>query len=330
MNSENQKTALALFSGGLDSTLAVKLIQKQGIKVIPICYSSPFFGAGKARRMARKLGLKLEVVRLKEDYLRIVRNPKFGYGKNLNPCIDCHIFMFNKLGSLLKKFNADFLISGEVLGQRPKSQNKIALATVAKHSGYENLIVRPLSQKLLPDTLPIKEGWVEKELLEGIRGRSRNRQMELAEEFDLTDYPSPAGGCLLTEKRISCRLQDAMEFKMDSYEFVYLLQFGRHFRLNDNTKLILGRNRKDNENLQKFTTDKMFHLHAVNFAGPYGVLNFLETPTKEVIHLSARILLRYIRKVSSKAKVLVSVSSQQKYVIEAEPLEKGEEQEYLI
>jgi tRNA-uridine 2-sulfurtransferase len=265
MKNKNQITALALFSGGLDSILATKLIQKQGIKVIPICFESPFFGSAKAKNIAKKIGIKLKVIQLKDDYLEIVRNPKFGYGKNLNPCIDCHSFMFQKLGSMLKELKADFLISGEVLGQRPKSQNKIALATVAKNCGYKDLIIRPLSQKLLPDTKPLLEGWVDKTLLEEIQGRNRARQLELLEEFGIIEYPSPAGGCLLTEKRICSRLQDLMDHKMDSYDFVELLRHGRHFRLNKNTKLILGRQKKDNEYLQKLTTKNMIRLHASDF-----------------------------------------------------------------
>ncbi|MEA2103053.1 MAG: DUF814 domain-containing protein [Candidatus Cloacimonadota bacterium] len=330
MKNKNQITALALFSGGLDSILAMKLIQKQRIKVIPICFESPFFGSGKARYIAKKLGMKLKIIQLKDDYLEMVRNPKFGYGKNLNPCIDCHAFMFHKLGSMLKRMKADFLISGEVLGQRPKSQTKVALATVSKNCDYKDLIVRPLSQKLLPDTKPILEGWVDKEMLEDIQGRTRTRQMELVKEFEIVDYPSPAGGCLLTEKRICTRLQDLMDRKMYFYNFVNLLRYGRHFRLNNNTKLILGRHKKDNENLQKFTVGNMLHLHAVDFPGPYGVLNFLEIPQKETLILSAKILLRYIANIQSVAKVSIRSATGNEQIVEVEPFAQGEEQGYLI
>ncbi len=144
-----KRTALALFSGGLDSILAVKLIQRQGINVIPVCFESPFFGSKKAKHIAKKMEIKINITRLKEDYLEIIRNPRFGYGKNLNPCIDCHAFMFKKLGNMMDKFKADFLISGEVLGQRPKSQSKIGMATVAKNSDYKDLIVTTIISKIV-------------------------------------------------------------------------------------------------------------------------------------------------------------------------------------
>lgn len=163
MTSEKSYTTLALFSGGLDSILSAKIVQQQGIKVIPICFKSPFFDCKKAEKSAKMLGLKLQIRELREEYLNIIKNPKYGYGKHLNPCIDCHAFMYNKLGEMMPEFKANFLISGEVLGQRPKSQSIAGLNAVAKLSGYKDLIVRPLSQKLLPDTKPIREGWIDKE-----------------------------------------------------------------------------------------------------------------------------------------------------------------------
>ncbi|RKY46931.1 MAG: DUF814 domain-containing protein, partial [Candidatus Neomarinimicrobiota bacterium] len=172
---KRKRKALALFSGGLDSLLAVKIVELAGVEVIPVFFSSPFFGPEKAIKTAKSNNLNLVIVELGEEYLEVVKNPKYGYGKYMNPCIDCHAFMFRKLGGMLEKYEADFLISGEVLGQRPMSQVLPSLNAVRKLSGYYDLIVRPLSQKLLPDTLPIRKGWISKDRLYDIRGRNRKR-----------------------------------------------------------------------------------------------------------------------------------------------------------
>ena len=201
--------AISLFSGGLDSQLAVRLIQNQGIVVTGINFSSPFFGADKrTERAAHDLGIDLRVEPVGEEYLeRVLKNPVYGYGKNMNPCIDCHAFMFRKAGDLMEELGASFIITGEVLGQRPMSQNRSALNAVDKLSGYKGYIVRPLSARLLEATVPEKEGWIQRELLLDISGRSRTRQMKLAEEYGIKEYPSPAGGCLLTEQNFARRLK---------------------------------------------------------------------------------------------------------------------------
>jgi tRNA U34 2-thiouridine synthase MnmA/TrmU len=326
---KNQHRALALFSGGLDSLLAVKIIQSLGIDVIPVCFVSPFFNATKTRQSADVLNLTLQIQPVDDDYLKIVESPRFGYGKHLNPCIDCHAYMLKKLGQLMPKFQADFMISGEVLGQRPKSQAFTGLNTVAKHSGYKDLIVRPLSQKLLPDTLPIREGWVDKDKLYDIQGRSRTRQIELAKKFGITNYPSPAGGCLLTDKGYCKRLQDLIDHQMFSWDFIKFLDVGRHFRISNNVKLILGRNKIDNERLQELAKDKFITLHAKDFAGPFGVINYKKEISIAELRLSAQILLRYIKKVRDKGKVEINIGSKSQ-TIEVEKMKPGVEKEYLI
>lgn len=327
---KNSYTALALFSGGLDSILAAKIVQQQGIKVIPVCFTSPFFDCKKAEKSAKMLGLKLQIRELNEEYLNIIKNPKYGYGKHLNPCIDCHAFMYHKLGKMMPDFNADFLISGEVLGQRPKSQSVAGLNAVVKLSGYKDLIVRPLSQKLLPDTKSIREGWINKEELYDIQGKSRARQMELAKEFGITNYPSPAGGCLLTDDGYCKRLKDLLDYDMYSLKFIQFLKVGRHFRISENTKLILGRNQDDNEKITDLITNDLLSLSADRVPGPFGVINCKQELSIDEIKLSAQILLRYISRVKSKGKVRIGLGKVRNKVIEAEKLEPGLEKKYLI
>ncbi|MCI6189203.1 MAG: tRNA 4-thiouridine(8) synthase ThiI, partial [Clostridium sp.] len=191
--------ALAMISGGLDSILAAKIIKDQGIDVIGICFKSYFFNENNAKRMTKQIGIKLEVVDFSKEHFEMVKNPKHGLGKNMNPCIDCHAMMMRYAGELLEKLDADFIITGEVLNQRPMSQNKQALNVVKKESGFADKILRPLCALNLEPTEMEKNGLVDRNKLLNISGRSRKVQMELAEKYGIKDYPSPAGGCKLTE-----------------------------------------------------------------------------------------------------------------------------------
>jgi tRNA-uridine 2-sulfurtransferase len=202
--------ALAVFSGGLDSMLAAELIRVQGIDVLGLFFETPFFHAARARRSAEILHLPLKVLDLAEPHLEVVKKPRYGYGGNMNPCIDCHALMLRKAVERLAEENAQFIITGEVLGQRPMSQNLRALSTVAARSGRPELILRPLSAKLLPLTLPQEKGWVRRDELLALSGRSRKPQMELAGAFNISEYPMPAGGCLLTDPVFSRRLKDLL------------------------------------------------------------------------------------------------------------------------
>ena len=206
---EKKIKALALFSGGLDSALAVKVVKDQGIEVIGLNFVSHFFGGKneKAESMAKQLGIQLEYIDFKKRHTDMMQNPVYGRGKNMNPCIDCHSLMFKIAGELLEKYDAQFVISGEVLGQRPMSQNSAALEKVKALSGMDDLILRPLSAKLLPPSKAELEGWVDREQLLDIQGRSRARQMELTEKYGLVEYPTPGGGCLLTDPAYSDRLE---------------------------------------------------------------------------------------------------------------------------
>ncbi|MDD5711910.1 MAG: tRNA 4-thiouridine(8) synthase ThiI [Smithellaceae bacterium] len=239
--------ALALISGGLDSILAVEVLRNQGIEVLGITFETPFFSPDRARAAAHAIGLSLLVHDIADAHLTMLRAPRYGFGKNMNPCIDCHTLMLRKAGDKLVECGAEFLATGEVLGQRPMSQTRQSLYVVAKNSGYQDLIVRPLSARLLPETKPEREGKVDRMRLLDIQGRGRKRQFLLAEHYGITSYPPPAGGCLLTDPMFSRRLRDLFSHQRDfTLRDIELLKVGRHFRPTDDIKIIVGRNNGDN------------------------------------------------------------------------------------
>ena len=254
MNKEVDKVrALGLCSGGLDSMLAGLVLREQGIDVTWVTFETPFFNAAKARKASELTGIPLLVRPIFNVYMKMLKDPPAGYGKAMNPCMDCHALMFKLAGEMMREKNFDFLFSGEVLGQRPMSQNKSSLGYVEKHSGFKGYIVRPLSAGNLPLTIPEKEGLVDRDRLLNISGRGRSRQIKLAQKFGITDYPAPAGGCLLTDKNFSHRLKDLFENQDDcTEEEIYLLKYGRHFRLNPEAKAIVGRTERDNQNILKY------------------------------------------------------------------------------
>ena len=195
--------------------LAASLVRAQNIDVLALFFETPFFTSAKARESSRKLDIPFRVVDITERHLPVIRNPKHGHGSAMNPCIDCHALMFRIAGEMMQDEGADFIITGEVLGQRPMSQNRRSLTLVEKESGMTGLILRPLSAKLLDITVPEEKGWINRDLLMDFQGRSRKPQMALAKELNLTDYPSPAGGCLLTEKEFSKKLKDLFDFEQN-------------------------------------------------------------------------------------------------------------------
>jgi len=290
---KNKIKAVALFSGGLDSILAVKLIQEQGIEVKGVNFRTPFFGLEKAYLTAKDLDIDLEIIDITEELLGILRNPKHGFGKNMNPCIDCHALMFKKAGEHMTKIGASFILSGEVLGERPMSQNRNSLSIIERESGFEGRILRPLSALLLPETIPEKEGLVDRNRLLDISGRSRKRQMVLAAHLGLEDYPSPAGGCKLTEPGFSKRLRDLFAQENFSLEEIELLKLGRHFRLSKDDKLVVGRNKEENEQLKDFFQDGDFLFKAKNLKGPISLLKKVSKVDDELIDKSCQITARY-------------------------------------
>lgn len=293
--------ALAMLSGGLDSSLAVKVIQAQGINVEAITFKSPFFGSKNAEKMAINLGIKLRVVKLGKDYLKMVKNPKHGHGKNLNPCIDCKIFMLKKAKQYAKKIKADFIFTGEVLGQRPMSQNIQSLNIIEKKSGLKGKLLRPLSAKLLPETIYEKKGIVDRRKLLDIKGRERKVQIEQAKKYNLKDYPSPAGGCLLTEKTFCRKLADYFKYnKKISMNDLEILKVGRHFRFKK-SKIIVGRNKMENEKLMNLKNSRDVVIEALDVKGPITILK--PAMNKEAVKTAAMITARYSDSAEEKVRV---------------------------
>jgi len=284
--------ALSLFSGGLDSILSVKVIEEQGVDVIGIFFETSFFSSEKAAQSAHYIGLPLHVIDITDRFLPVLLSPRHGYGKGLNPCIDCHKLMFKIAGEMLKEEGAGFIISGEVLGQRPMSQNLRSLSLISHNSGFKDLILRPLSAKRLPETLPEKKSWVMREKLLGLSGRSRKPQIALAKKFGIKEYPAPAGGCLLTEVVFSRRLKDLLsrdpKFLRRDIE---LCKWGRHFRINERVKIVVGRDQKENGMITSLIEAGDTVLTVESFPGPI-VLATGELSSEE-IQLAASITVSY-------------------------------------
>ncbi|MGO0122482.1 tRNA 4-thiouridine(8) synthase ThiI [Desulfothermobacter acidiphilus] len=283
--------ALALFSGGLDSILAVKLIELQGIKVVGVAFTSPFFDASRAVEMAEKLGLSLRVVDITEELIPLVLNPRHGYGKHFNPCIDCHALMLRKAGELMKEEGASFIITGEVLGERPMSQNRQALEIVAREAGLEGYVLRPLSALLLPPTIPEKEGWVKREKLLGIKGRSRKPQLELARRLGIEEFPTPAGGCLLTDPGYARRIKELLRLRSaPSRQDFELLKYGRHFFL-PGVQIVVARKEEENARLLALQEPADFLLRLKDIPGPRTLVR--GNPEEKDLRLAAALTIRY-------------------------------------
>jgi tRNA-uridine 2-sulfurtransferase len=305
-----QRKAIALISGGLDSMLAAKTVMDQGIHVEGINFFTGFCVEGhthairekdkaKPKRnnslwVAEQLGIKLHIVDVIEEYKKVLINPKHGYGANMNPCLDCKIFMVNKAKQWLVENNFDFIITGEVIGQRPMSQRKATMPIVAKESGADDLLLRPLCAKNLPATLPEREGWIDREKLHDITGRSRKPQMAMAEKFGIDDYAQPAGGCcFLTDKSYSAKLvdlwkaRDSKDYELDD---VMLLKVGRHIRPKAHFKLIVAREEGEGRFMQGYKRDYISML-CTSHSGPLVLLD--GSPSAEDLYLAASITARY-------------------------------------
>jgi len=321
--------AIALFSGGLDSMLSAKIMQDLGIEVIALNFASVFFARNPAQRYADILGIKLHVIDFTKEHLEMVKKPRFGLGKNMNPCIDCKIFMLTQARKLMDELGASFVVTGEVLGERPMSQRRDALRLIEKNSGLEGLVLRPLSAKLLPPTIPEKEGWVERERLYAIRGRSRRMQLELAQQFGIEEFATPAGGCLLTDPGFSKRLKDLLDHTEPDILDLKLLKYGRHLRLSDSCKLVVGRNESENERLESLVKGKAPVLRLEDFPGPIAVL--CGDADETILRTACALVARY-----SKARDLPSVKvafyspSGQKQTIEVSPIRAEEAESYII
>jgi|SRR5690554_194185 len=296
--------ALVLFSGGLDSLLAVKLIQEAGVEVEAVHFLQPFLPpevekkqVKQVKRLIAQTGARLHLVRLDEDYLRILESPKHGYGRAFNPCLDCHIHFLRRAGKMLHQTGASFLVTGEVVGQRPKSQYQGAFPLIDREAGLAGLVVRPLSAGLLPVTIPEEKGWISLDHCPSIRGRQRKIQLELAEKYGLREYESPAGGCLLTNKEYGRKAADLLQHNGRlEIDTLRLLSIGRHFRLSPKFKAIVGRNQNENQRLirhffHRRRDPRLLLLKTKNIPGPLALGCGL--PSSTDLENLARLAARY-------------------------------------
>lgn len=322
--------AFGLISGGLDSILAARVLVDQGVDVTGIAFRSHFFGTRHAEAATAAAGIPIRIVDFSVDHFRMVQSPPHGYGANMNPCIDCHALMFRFAGEIMMKEGADCLFSGEVLGQRPMSQNRQSLDLVARESGYGDYIIRPLSARLLPETMPEKEGLVDRSRLLDICGRSRRRQLVMAERWGISGYSPPAGGCLLTDPIFARRLKDLFEHieTVDGVD-VDLLKTGRHFRLGPDIKIIVGRKEAENERLLEMARPSDIVMEVWEAPGP--TILVCGESDQETLELAARICVRYsdARAESGPVTVLVTIDGREE-ILQVLPLPKGDEDPFRI
>jgi tRNA-uridine 2-sulfurtransferase len=290
-----KKKAISLLSGGLDSVLSTKVIMEQGIEVIALHFTSPFSSRKEkerglqAVRAVSELGIGLILKHKGPEYIDIVRSPKYGYGKNINPCIDCRIFMLQKTKEIMDAEQAGFVVTGEVLGQRPMSQRRDTIQIIEKASGLQGLIVRPLSAMHFLPSIPEQEGILDREKLLDFTGRSRTPQYRLAEKYNLKEFGSPGGGCLLTDPIFTKKLKDLFEYdKAITMKDFELLSIGRHFRLRTDTKLIIGRNEVENDKLISLWTTPYVLFQPIEFRGPNAILK--GAFDDEIIAMTANIM----------------------------------------
>jgi len=297
-----QRKAIALLSGGLDSTLAVKVLLDQGIAVEALNFTSPFCtctgkNAGcksEAVRVAEEFKIPIKVMHKGVEYLEILRNPKHGYGKGMNPCIDCRIYLLQKAKEYMHEVGADFVFTGEVLGQRPMSQRRDTLRVIERESGLEGYLLRPLSAKHFNPTIPEQQGWVDREKLLAIQGRSRKDQMELAAELDVKNYPCPAGGCLLTDLCFVGKVRDVFDHSQElNLRDFRLLKVGRHFRIGPRTKVLVGRNEAENGLLESQVQSGEATLRWAD--GPSPLAALMGETSEELLALAGQVLLRYTK-----------------------------------
>lgn len=293
-----QMNVVSLISGGLDSVLAAKVVMEQGFHVIGLYFTSAFsksFGnehETHAARVSKAIGIDLRVINMGQDYVDLIRNPIHGYGKNANPCIDCKISMLKKAKEVMQEVDAPFVVTGDVLGQRPMSQRRDTLHVIERDAGMRGMVLRPLSATLLPPTKAEHQGIINREKFLGISGRSRTVQLQLAERYGIRGFSTPAGGCLLTDKNFSEKLRDLFADQLAvTPADIRLLAVGRHFRIDTGVKIVLGRDKKENGVLMSLASDG-YHLFVPHgFPGPVALLS--GNPTQELKQTVGRLIITY-------------------------------------
>jgi len=313
------RRAVALISGGLDSALAIHLVKRQGIDVLAVHFTwffssdDPGSPDSPIMTLARQLDARVAFLPKGDDFLEVIRNPRFGHGKNLNPCIDCRIYTFRKTRAFMEKEGASFIVTGEVLGQRPMSQRRDAMRLIDRESGCEGLVLRPLSARALPPTLPEEAGVVDREQLLGIRGRGRKDQLRMARELGLTGFQSPAGGCLLTDVGFSNRMRDLLSDQEEiSREGFQALTVGRHIRIRPGLRIVVGRNHEENLRLEQLAAAGAL-FHPIGFPGPTALVQ--GRPDTEEEQLIGSVIRRYAKPATRDESIGVSDTASEERVI---------------
>ena len=329
---EQKKKVVALLSGGLDSQLAIKMMQEQGFDVSAVAIKTPFcdFDCGRGcgfeiRERADDLNVNLKTVYLGDEYIEMLKHPKHGIGAGFNPCIDCRSMMFDAAKKHMEDIGAEFIISGEVLGQRPMSQHAPALRTIEKESDLVGKIVRPLSAALLPETDPEKNGLIKRENLGMIRGRTRRNQLDMAKKYGIENPPNAGGGCLLTEPQFGIKAKDLFSHTENpTINDIDLLKIGRHFRLDEQTKFIVGRNKDENEMIKAIALPGDILLEAKDFVGPVSILR--GSNAKEHLKFASSVTLRYSDAPNNEQAI---VSIRDNDLVEEIASESAEEESYI-
>lgn len=330
--------ALALLSGGLDSTLAIEVIKRQGIEVTALNIVTAFCRCTasdsckiEAVKVSEMLNVPIKVINATREIIEIVKNPKFGFGKNINPCIDCRINLFRTAGKYMKEIEASFIFTGEVLGQRPMSQRKEAMKKIDKEANLTGYVLRPLCAKHLEPTIPEESGLVDREQLLAIKGRSRKEQMQLADIFQIKDYRCPAGGCLLTDPEFACRMKDLLKYSDPSINDVNLLKVGRHFRIDQKTKIVVGRREEDNSRIETLAREGDFLSLMENIQGPLALVRGEITFKK--LELAASLTARYSKeqnKEMTAVKIIPKGKEEEAKIVTVAPLDMGKAMELMI
>lgn len=329
---KNKIKAILLFSGGLDSILAARMMKDQEVEILAFNLITPFRTCNRkrcqseAKQFAKALNIPLRIREAKEEYIQIIKNPKHGYGKNINPCIDCRIFMFSEARTMMQKEEAQFIVTGEVLGERPMSQRHWAMKRIEREAKLEGLVLRPLSAKCMKPTQPEIKGWIDREKLLAIQGRNRKPQIALAKKYGIHDYPDPAGGCLLTDPHFTKRLKDSLKYGEEQLNDMQLLRVGRHYRLKSGAKIIIGRNKIENQIIEDYAPDNgLLMKMAKEIKSPTTLLN--RHRDGDDIDLAGALTLRYSDHLSDEGEV--EIWNKNGKAIELRNVKKGNDKELI-